>query len=112
MKQQHPSIAETVGIEFSRLESKHILTAAHNGDLLSLKTAHKFLQILAAELQNLGHQFLPTGGIYLLGGVVNGLGLLIESKEFLDELQSYPLFVVNPEVEVGLRGALERAKRQ
>ena len=63
---------------------------------------------------------LPYGGIYLLGGVTNGIApLLKESTTFMDAyinskeslvhgiLQDFPLFLINSEVELGILGAEE-----
>jgi glucokinase len=37
----------------------------------------KFIQILAVETGNFAMKVLPYGGIYLLGGVANGIAPLL-----------------------------------
>ena len=69
---------------------------------------------------------LPYGGIYLLGGVANGITPLltdpsestfmtayIESKESLvhNILKSFPIYLINSGVDLGVLGAEEYAYR-
>lgn len=42
-------------------------------DPLCLKTVDKFSEIFGVEVGNLGLKTLPYGGIYLIGGVTNGI---------------------------------------
>lgn len=46
-------------------------------DPLCVHVIHKFVQILANEVGNLGLQFLPYGGIFITGGVTNGIASYI-----------------------------------
>mmetsp|Transcript_23238 Transcript_23238/g.31679 ORF Transcript_23238/g.31679 Transcript_23238/m.31679 type:complete len:106 (-) Transcript_23238:143-460(-) len=84
---------------------------------------NKFTEIFATEAGNLALKTLPTGGLYLLGGVTNGLLDYILTDECFkhnfydkgrleDQVRQVPLFVIKPETELGLLGAEECAYRE
>ena len=77
----------------------------------------------AHETGQLALKTMPYGGIYLVGGVTNGISkLIIEDELFVntfidkgrltDEMKKFPIFLVNSKIELGLAGATERARRE
>ena len=65
---------------------------------------------------------LPYGGIYLIGGVTNGVSdYLIHDKTFMqaffnkgrlsDLMRQFPVLLVHKNLEVGIMGAEEKARR-
>ena len=82
-----------------------------------------FTEIFGTEAGNFALKTLPTGGLYLLGGVTDGLHDFILTDEcfkhhFYDkgrleeQVRQVPLFVIKPETELGLLGAEEYAYRE
>ena len=74
------------------------------------------------EVGNAALKTLPYGGIYLTGGVTTGiLSYLLESNTFLDafyqkgrqekKMRNMPIFVVKENIQLGLMGSEECAKR-
>ena len=64
------------------MRSKDIIDYAMNhNDPLCMKVVTKFTQFLAVECGNFALLTLPYGGIYLLGGVVNGIEKYLKSEE-------------------------------
>jgi len=60
--------------KFDDLESKDIIEAAINlKDPLCLRVVEKFSEIFGTETGNLALKTLPYGGVYLIGGVTNGI---------------------------------------
>jgi len=66
---------------------------------------------------------LPYGGIYLIGGVTSGIkDYLIHENTFMqafyskgrlaDLMRQFQVLLVNPELEIGLIGAEEKARRE
>jgi len=69
---------------------------------------------------------MPYGGIYLIGGVTAGLDSYLKDKiankpfiegykdkgRHTDLMGNFPIYVVDPDIEVGLNGAIERALRE
>ena len=91
-------------------------------DPLCLKVIDKFSEILAVEVGNMALKTLPYGGIYLTGGVTNGITeYLLHSDTFLEafyakgrqekKMRKMPIFIVKPEIQLGLEGAEECARR-
>lgn len=85
-------------------------------DPLCLKVVDKFAEIFGTETGNLAVKTLPTGGIYLIGGVTAGMkDHLLENdtfmKHFYDKgrlakyMKTIPVHLVNPDLEPGLLGA-------
>ena len=85
-------------------------------DPLCLKVVEKFADIFGTETGNLAVKTLPSGGIYLIGGVTAGMkDYLINNPTFMnafydkgrmsDHMRTFPVHLVNPEMEVGLLGA-------
>jgi glucokinase len=85
-------------------------------DPLCLKVVEKFAEIFGTETGNLAVKTLPSGGIYLIGGVTAGMKkYLIENDTFMnafydkgrlaDYMRTFPVHLVNPDIEVGLLGA-------
>jgi len=83
----------------------------------------KFTDILARQTGNFALNCLPYGGIYLCGGVTNGIRRhLVEDSQFMDTfyackgalrsiVKNFPVFLMKPEVELGILGAEECAYR-
>jgi len=64
------------------MRSKDIIDHAMNeNDPLCMKVVAKFTEVLGVECGNFALLTLPYGGIYLLGGVVNGIEKYLKSKE-------------------------------
>jgi glucokinase len=92
-------------------------------DPLCLKVVEKFVEIFGTETGNLALKTLPYGGIYLIGGVTNGIKeYLIKEKKFMESfcdkgrlkefMKKFKVYLVNPSIEVGLLGAEEKARRE
>lgn len=88
-----------------------------------MKVVHKFTEIFANECGNVAIKLLPYGGVYVLGGVANGIkDHLTSSTQFRevfrqrgrlsDLVSSIKVYLVNPKLEVGLLGAQEMARRE
>ena len=107
------------------LESADIIKAGMAGDELCHKVVEKFAEIFATEVGNCALKYLPFGGIYLVGGVTSGilkyldhgdtkeafLSRVYEKGRLSDAVRRCPIFVVRPEVELGLLGTEEFAFR-
>ena len=87
-----------------------------------MKVVEKFTENFGTETGNLALKTLPYGGIYLIGGVTNGIkDYLISDPKFMDSfynkgrlsdhMRSFQVLLVDPEIEIGLAGAKERARR-
>ena len=87
-----------------------------------MKVIRKFTEILAVEVGNMALKTKPFGGIYLVGGVTTGimehletdpgfLEVLYRKGRLSDLVRRVPVFVVKPEVELGILGAEECAFR-
>lgn len=97
-----------------------------NQDELCYKVVQKFAEILAVEVGNAAIYYLPFGGIYLVGGVTMGIMNFLDQGKSQDEflravynkgrlepaVRRVPLFIVRPEVELGILGTEECAYRQ
>jgi glucokinase len=98
-----------------------ITTAALSGsDAVAARALDVFLRVYGAEAGNLALKLLPTGGLYLAGGISPKIAPRLASDDFLlafrakgrfrGLVESFPVHVVmNPEV--GLLGALKVAER-
>lgn len=119
-----PRILETgdKALDPDNITSSHIVKAAmQDKDELCLKVVHKFSEILAREVGNMALKTLPFGGIYLIGGVTMGISDYLNHESFLNEVykkgrlepavRRVPIFVVKPDVELGMLGATECAFR-
>lgn len=116
-------ILEKEGINFNQMTSHNIIEAAvKRKDPLCLKVVDKFAEIFGCEVGNTALKFLPYGGIYLIGGVTSGITeYLLHSETFLKamyqrgrqekKVRKMPVFIVKPEIQVGLLGADEQARR-
>jgi glucokinase len=96
--------------------------AIKHRDPLCLRVIEKFTEIFAVEVGNTALKSLPYGGIYLTGGVTDGISeYILHSSTFLDnfyakgrqekKMRKMPIFVVKPEIKLGLNGAEECARR-
>mmetsp|Transcript_11396 Transcript_11396/g.19224 ORF Transcript_11396/g.19224 Transcript_11396/m.19224 type:complete len:157 (-) Transcript_11396:57-527(-) len=133
MKKQNPALeavlekdsAHGKAKEFNALQSKDIIQmAVLHKDPLCLKVVDKFIEIFGNETGNTALKLMPLGGIYLIGGVTNGVRdyLLANPNKFLGPFRNkgrlqgfmsgFRVMVVNPELEVGLLGAEEKARRE
>lgn len=106
------------------LLSGDIITCGINThDELCMKVVHKITEIFAVEVGNMALKTLPYGGIYLVGGVTMGILGYLEKNDFFIEtmyqkgrlshaVRRVPVFVVKPEVELGILGVEECAFRK
>lgn len=104
--------------------SHHVINAGiKDKDPLCKLVVKKFTEIFGREAGNFALKTLPSGGVYLLGGVTNGLLDYILTtdtfkREFYskgrleDQVRQVPLFVIKPETELGILGAEECAYRE
>jgi glucokinase len=128
LKQEHPEVASPLGdkIAFDDMKSGDIIKAGmakENADPLCKMVVKKFAEIFAVEVGNMALKCIPYGGIFLVGGVTQGI------REFLEHDHSFmadyykkgrlsavvrrvPVFIVRPEVELGILGAEECAFRE
>ena len=95
-----------------------------NQDPLCLKVIEKFTSIFGTETGNLALKTLPYGGIYLIGGVTNGIqDYLLQTSTFMDAFcdkgrlgshmkEKFRVLFVDPNIEIGLLGAEEKARRE
>lgn len=109
----------------AKLIIKQGMNYEENKDELCYKVIQKFAEILAVEVGNCALKYLPMGGIYLVGGVTHGIINYLEFggtndiflKQVYDKgrlepaVRRVPLYVVRPEVELGLLGTEECAFR-
>jgi glucokinase len=113
MRTKHPDLEKTIeaeGIHFNQMTSPMIIDKALNGkDPLCLKVVDKFTEIFGVEVGNMGLKTLPYGGIYLIGGVTQGISeYLMHSDTFLTsfyskgrqekKMRKMPIFLVKPEI--------------
>lgn len=72
--------------EFDKIESFDIINAAiKHKDPLCMKVVEKFTENFGTETGNLALKTLPYGGIYLIGGVTNGISEYLKtSSTFMD----------------------------
>lgn len=108
---------------FDEIESKDIISCAmKTKDPLCMKVVEKFTENFGTETGNLALKTLPYGGIYLIGGVTNGIKeYLTSDTKFMDSfynkgrlsdhMRSFQVLLVDPKIEIGLAGAQERARR-
>ena len=94
-------------------------------DEISRKCVEMYLEIIGGVAGNWALKLLSKGGVYLIGGVIqkNESGFTSKGKEIMAGflarpnhtvplLSAIPIYVVKPEVDVGLRGALRVAKQE
>ena len=101
------------------IEAQDIVIAAMEGnDPLCNKTVDKFSEIFAVQAGDTALKYLPYGGIYLIGGVTNGIReKILKDKSWLNHFnakgrcshitQRFPVMILNPETELGILGAEE-----
>lgn len=91
-------------------------------DALCMKVVDKFTEIFGVEVGNTALKLLPYGGIYLIGGVTSGIQEhLLHSDTFINaffqkgrqekKLRKMPIYIVKGDIQVGLLGADEQARR-
>lgn len=109
-----------------QITSEDIVKAAfdkENPDKLCRQVVEKFAEILAVEVGNHALKALPYGGIFLIGGVTQGISeLILKDDRFMelfyakgrlsDMMNRFPVYLVKPDVELGLLGAEECAFRR
>jgi glucokinase len=91
MRQEHSQVASPLAdrIKFEDMTSGDIISAGmapgEAQDPLCKLVVEKFAEIFAVAVGNAGLSYLPMGGIYLLGGVTNGISnlLLTEHEKFM-----------------------------
>lgn len=127
LAKRNPELKRTLesesGKSFDEIDSHMIVEAGvKKRDPLCLKTVEKFTEILAVEVGNTALKCLPYGGIYLTGGVTAGIQeYILHSDTFLEnfyakgrqekKMRHMPIFIVKPEIQLGLNGAEECARR-
>ena len=58
----------------NEIDSHDVIDAAmQKKDPLCMKVVHKFSEIFAVQAGDTALKFLPYGGVYLVGGVTNGI---------------------------------------
>ena len=83
MKKTHPDVKSPLGdkIKFDDMTSGDIISAgmakAEEQDPLCKMVVEKFAEIFACAVGNCALSYLPYGGIYLIGGVTNGISELM-----------------------------------
>merc|ERR1711977_525719 len=91
MKEKHPKLPRVLeegekAIKPNDMTSKDIIDCAMNTkDELCLKVVRKFIEILAVETGNFALKTLPYGGIYITGGVVNGIWDYLTTDDLFQE---------------------------
>lgn len=122
---KHPDLERTLDSkDFNQITSKDIISAGvrERPDPLCRKVVDKFVEIFAVEVGNMALKTLPYGGIYLIGGVTTGLSHYITTTDTFmnafhdkgrqrEKMVQIPVFLVNGNIEVGLLGAEEQARR-
>lgn len=128
MSKKNPQLERTLetkkGIHFNKVSSSHVVEAAlkEDGDPLCKLAVRKFAEIFGVEVGNTALKTLPYGGIYLTGGVTAGIQeFLLHDETFLEafyakgrqanKVRKMPIFIVKPELQLGLLGAEECARR-
>lgn len=125
MKTQYPDLPRVLEKDKKAddLTSGDIISAGIDGkDELCLKVIHKFAEIFAVEVGNVALKMLPYGGIYLVGGVAIGIRdylekdhtfmhIVYQKGRLSSVVRRIPVFLVKPEVELGILGAEECAFR-
>lgn len=126
MKIQYPDLPRVLECDKSpdELLSGDIITCGMTAhDELCMKVVHKITEILAVEVGNMALKTLPYGGIYLVGGLTMGIMGYLETNNFFIEtiyqkgrlshaVRRVPIFVVKPDVELGILGVEECAFRK
>ena len=117
------NVFDKEGINFDEVNSKMIIERGmKDKDPLCLKVIEKFTQIFAVEAANFALKTLPFGGMYLIGGVTEGIReYMINDPTFQENffrkgrlegtMRKIPLLIVNPGIEVGILGAEEVSYR-
>jgi glucokinase len=110
--------------QFDDIVSKDIISLAmEKKDPLCMKVVEKFAEIYGTEVGNSALNYMPYGGIYLIGGVTNGIkDYMVNESMFMDNflakgrlsglMKNFKVMIVNAELEVGLLGAQEAARRE
>ena len=99
-----------------------INAAMQQNDPLCMKVVQKFSEIFAVQAGDTALKFLPYGGVYLVGGVTNGIrDYILHNHAWIDNfyrkgrlestVRRMPVMLVNPETELGILGAEEVAYR-
>ena len=130
MKEKYPKLESALEKKkpFDEIYSKDVIDMAiKDKDPLCLKVVEKMVSNFGTETGNLALKTLPYGGIYLIGGVTAGLKDYILDKQtnkvfmdgFCDKgrlkeymMDQFSVYLVNPDIEVGLNGSEEKARRE
>lgn len=126
MKEKYPELESTLEKQksFDEITSFDIISGAmQKKDPLCLKVVEKFAENFGRETGNMALKTLPYGGIYLIGGVTAGIEDYLKTDNtfmtafsdkgrLTDEMKKFQINLVNSDIEVGLRGAEERARRE
>ena len=92
-------------------------------DPLCMMVVDKMAENFGTETGNLALKTLPYGGIYLIGGVTEGIqDHILNNPKFMNAfcdkgrcsglMKSFRVLLVDPKIEIGLVGAEEKARRE
>ena len=107
----------------NEIDSHDVINAAmEKNDPLCMKVVQKFREIFAVQAGDTALKFLPYGGVYLVGGVTNGIrDYILHDNAWINDfyhkgrlegtIRRMPVMLVNPETELGILGAEEVAYR-
>lgn len=132
MKEKHPDLEVVLEKDTPLGKAKHfddlvaadiIKLAMKHNDPLCMKVVEKFTDIFGTEAGNVALKMMPHGGIYLIGGVTQGIrDYLIKNNRFIDNfydkgrlsdvMRYFKVMLVNADIEIGLVGAQEKARRE
>ena len=107
----------------NEIDSHDVINAAmEKNDPLCMKVVQKISEIFAVQAGDTALKFLPYGGVYLVGGVTNGIrDYILHDNAWINDfyhkgrlegtIRRMPVMLVNPETELGILGAEEVAYR-
>lgn len=129
MVQENPKVKSFLSDakKFEDMTSEDIISAGMatgaDQDPICKLVVEKFAEILACTVGNIALSYIPYGGIYLIGGVTNGISEMIlrDHEKFMHYVyqkgrlssmaRRIPVYFVKPDIELGILGAEECAFR-
>jgi glucokinase len=101
--------------------SYEIVAAANSGNDAALNTLSHHAGLLATHIRNMALTLIPGGGIYLTGGLVQGILPQLACNEFAEQLVNsavmkellarIPVYAIT-DTDVGLKGAIQYARSE